>query len=178
MATGCKSVLRAYRRRRRGRGVAAPEHAFGYFAEAAIAKLRQRAIEEDAAVSGKGRNFRTLANRIEHDLLPRWGRVAITAITEHALNDWVADDLRVEDVVATVAEYARQPRDAARQIVWKQPSQTTLGNLDWAFLHVWQKAVAAKLVDRRQRPIIDKSWASMARPVPSSTPMASRPQPG
>jgi hypothetical protein len=121
-------------------GVAAPEHAFGYFAEAAIAKLRQRAIEEDAAVSGKGRNFRTLANRIEHDLLPRWGRVAITAITEHALNDWVADDLRVEDVEATVAEYARQPRDAARQIVWKQPSQTTLGNLDWAFLHVWQKA--------------------------------------
>ena len=83
--------------------------------------------------------------------------MAITAITEHALNDWVADDYRVEDVEATVAKYARQPRDAARRIVWKQPSQTTLGNLDWAFLHVWQEAVAAKVVDRRQRPIIDKS---------------------
>jgi hypothetical protein len=92
MATGCKAYSEPPRQGAGQGQCAAPEHAFGHFAEAAIAKLRQRAIEEDAVVSGKGHNFRTLANRIEHDLPPLWGRVAITAITEHALNDWVADD--------------------------------------------------------------------------------------
>jgi integrase len=136
---------------------AVPERAFGLYAQAAVDKLRQEAIEADAIVPGKGHNFRTLANRIENDLLPRWGNVAVTAITEHMLNDWIADDYRVEDADATVALHGRQPRDADRKIVWKKPSQTTLGNLDWALLHVWQEAVAAKVVDRRQRPIIDKS---------------------
>ena len=83
--------------------------------------------------------------------------MAITAITEHMLNDWIADEYRVEDADATVAKYGRQPRDADRKVVTKKPSQTTLGNLDWALLHVWQEAVAAKVVDRRKRPIIDKS---------------------
>ena len=144
-----------------------PEHAFSIYAQPAIAKLRQRADAEDAQVSGKGHNFRTLANRIENDLLPRWGNVAITAISEHALNDWVADDYRVEDVDATVDLYGRQPRNADRKVVWKPASQTTLGNIDWGLLHVWQEAVAAKVVDRRQRPMIDKSLGEDGERRPS-----------
>jgi integrase len=155
---GVASVLRAYKPQEPEAATpAVPEHAFRIYAEVAIAKLRQEAVEADAAVPGKGHNFRTLAHRIENDLLPRWGNVAITAITEHMLNDWIADDFRVEDSDVTVAKYGRQPRNADRKVVWKMPSQTTLGNVDWALLHVWQEAVAAKVVERRKRPIIDKS---------------------
>jgi integrase len=146
---------------------AIPEHAFSVYAELAITKLRERALAEDARVSGKGHNFRTLAHRIENDLLPRWGDVAITAITEHMLNDWIADDYRVEDVEATVDQYGRQPRNADRKVIWKPASQTTLGNMDWGLLHVWQEAVAAKVVDRRQRPMIDKSLGEDGERRPS-----------
>src|SRR4029077_20089734 len=90
-------------------------------------------------------------------LLPHWGDTDITKLTEHMLNDWVADDYRVEDTSATVAQYQRQPKGEGRRTVWKRPSVTTLGNLDWALRHVWMEAVAAKVVDRRQRPMIDKS---------------------
>ena len=113
--------------------------------------------------AGQGAQFSQPREPDRADLLPRWGDVAITAITEHMLNDWIADDYRVEDRAATVAlaekltGESRQPRNADRKVVWKKPSQTTLGNLDWALLHVWQEAVAAKVVERRKRPIIDKS---------------------
>ena len=162
---GVQSVLRTYKTREPEPATPeTPEHAFRIYAEAAIAKLRQEAVEADAVVPGKGHNFRTLAHRIENYLLPRWGDVAITAITEHMLNDWIADDYRVEDVGATVKQArelypdknGRQPRGATRKVVWKMPSQTTLGNLDWALLRVWDEAVAAKVVDRRHRPMIDK----------------------
>jgi integrase len=171
--TGVATVLRAYKPQEPAAPATVAEHAFSRYAELAIAKLRQRAAEEDARVSGKGHNFRTLAHRIENDLLPRWGNVAITAITEHALNDWIADDFRVEDTEATQAlaekltGKRRQPRDATRKVVWKPASQTTLGNMDWGLLHVWQEAVAAKVVDRRQRPMIDKGLGEDGERRPS-----------
>ena len=34
----------------------------------------------------------------------------------------------------------------------KKPSVTTVGNLDWAFKAVWDVAVAARVVDCRDRP--------------------------
>ena len=43
----------------------------------------------DAAMKGKGHKFAGLASKIEKDLLPKWGDMPITAITEHALNDWI-----------------------------------------------------------------------------------------
>jgi integrase len=132
-------------------------HAFRLYADKAIAALRQQAIEADAAVKGKGHKFAGLASKIEKDLLPEWGDVPITAITEHDLNDWIADEYRVEDIATTVAKYGRQTRKAARQKVMKKPSVTTLGNLDWAFKAVWDVAVAARVVDRRNRPIINKT---------------------
>ena len=132
------------------------EHAFRRYAEPVIARLHQTAIDEDAKVKGKGHTFYAAARQIERDLLPRWSDTPITAITEADLNDWVADEFRVEDVAATVAKYGSQPKDKVRQVVWKKPAVTTLGNLDRAFNFVWQEAVAAKVVDRRRRPTIRK----------------------
>ena len=65
-------------------------------------------------------------------------------MTEHTLNDWVADEYRVEDTDATVARYGRQGRSEGRQKVWKKPSATTLANLDWALRHVWMEAEATR----------------------------------
>ena len=113
---------------------------------------------------GKGHNFRAIARRIENDLLPRWGATDITKLTEHDLNDWIEDDYRVEDTEATVKLYGRQPRGKDRQKVWKKPGVTTLGNLDHALLHVWQEAVADKIVDRRHRPTIDKALGEDGEP--------------
>ena len=166
--TGIATVLRAYKTQEPAQVTpAVPEDAFSLYADRAITKLRSRADAEDALVSGKGHNFRTLAHRIENDLLPRWGNVPITALTEHALNDWIADEFRVEDTDATVDLYGRQPRNAARKVIWKPASRTTLGNVDWGLLHVWQEAVAAKVVDRRQRPMIDKSLGEDGERRPS-----------
>jgi integrase len=39
----------------------------------------------------------------------------------------------------------------------KKPAMTTLGNLDWALKSVWDVAVAARVVDRRTRPVIAKA---------------------
>ena len=155
-------------------------HAFRIYAEPVVARLRAKAIEADAATKGKGHTFYAAAQQIERDLLPRWGDVAITAITENDLNDWVADTHRVEDVAATVAQWKAlraadpelpksQPKDANRKVIWKQPSVTTLGNLDWAFRFVWMEAVAAKVVDRRNRPTIRKAeHGADSVPAPSS----------
>ena len=78
--------------------------------------------------------------------------------------DWVSDDYRVEDTEATVARYGRQPKGEGRQKVLKMPSVITLGNLDWALRHVWLEAVADKIVDRRQRPMIDKTLGEDGEP--------------
>ena len=139
------------------------EHPIRLYANRAAKKLSEQAIQADAEVPGKGHNYRTVARRIEHDLVPRWGDTDIRRLDEHALNDWIEDDYRVEDRDATVAKYGGQSR-TNRQQVMKMPSVTTLGNLDHALLHIWQEAVADKVVERRTRPVIDKSLGEDSEP--------------
>jgi integrase len=139
------------------------QHAFRIYADRAIAKLKVQADEADARVKGKGHNFRSLAGRIENDLLPRWGDTPITVIGEHDLNEWVRL-FRVEDREATVAKFGRQQRSEARQVLYKAPTASTLGNIDWALRMVWDEAVADCVVDRRKRPIIDKSIGEDGEP--------------
>jgi hypothetical protein len=132
-----------------------PERAFRIYAERAVAKLLAQAEEADRKVRGKGHNFRSLIGRIENDLLPRWGNEAIDRITEHELNEWVREH-RVVDRAATIAKYGHQ-RSEARQVLYKRPAISTLGNIDWAFSLVWDEAVLDRAVDRRHRPVINKS---------------------
>lgn len=133
-------------------------HAFGIYAERAIAKLEAQADEADASiVVGKGHKFRSHARRIKRDLCPRWSAADITEITEDALNEWIEREYRVEDVVATVKKYGRQPKGEGRQTVRKKPAVDTLGNLDQAFREVWLEAAADGVVDRKKRPQIDKT---------------------
>jgi integrase len=140
------------------------KNAFHIYAEQAIAKLRQRATEADAVVRGKGHTFHDLARRIERDLIPVWSATDITKLTEHALNDWIADHYRVTDTPTNIAASDGQSKGEGRSKVLKRPSVTTLGNLDWAFRHVWMEAVAARVVDRRQRPMIDKGLGEVGEP--------------
>jgi integrase len=130
------------------------ERTFRVYAEPVIARLRQKAEEADALVPGKGHVHNVAARKIEKDLIPKWGEVPIDTITENMLNDWFADEYRVEDVEATTNKFGRQSRDETRQFIWKKAARTTLGNLDWAFREVWLEAVAQKVVDRRARPMI------------------------
>lgn len=132
------------------------DRSFNVYAERAMAKLLQQANAANSQVKGKGHNFRDRARRIGHDLIPRWGATDITTMTEHSLNDWIEDDYRVEDVEATVTRYGRQPKREGRQVIYKRPGLTTLGNLDFALKLVWDEAVADRIVERRSRPIIDK----------------------
>jgi integrase len=134
-----------------------PVHAFRIYADPVVRSLLAKATSADAATKGKGHTFYAVARHIERNLLPRWGDVAIPAISEDALNDWVEDEFRVEDVQATIAKYGQQPKGAGRQVVMKKPSVNTLGQLDYAFWHVWQAAVAEGVVDRRNRPKIRKT---------------------
>jgi integrase len=129
-------------------------HAFKVFAEPVAARLHQEAKTTDALVPGKGHVAYATARKIERDLMPKWGEVPITAITDNMLNDWVSDEYRVEDVEATISKYGVQPKDETRQIVWKKAARSTLGNLDAAFREVWLEAVKQKVVDRRKRPMI------------------------
>jgi integrase len=76
---------------------------------------------------------------------------------------WVEDEYRVEDRDATVAKYGGQSRTKRRQVM-KMPGVTTLGNLDHALLHIWQEAVADKVVERRTRPVIDKTLGEDSEP--------------
>jgi integrase len=138
-----------------------PEHAFRRYAEPVIARLLAKAKEADAVAKGKGVTFYANAKVIERHLLPRWGDTPIDTITDDELNDWVEDDFRVEDVAATIARYGRQPKGEGRQTVRKQPSANTLGQLDWAFWHVWMEAVANKVVDRRTRPRVRRADLGM-----------------
>ena len=142
------------------------EHAFRTYAAPVVALLRQQAIAADAIAKGKGHTFYGAALKIERDLMPRWADTPITAISENDLNDWIADEYRVEDVAATIAKYGVQPKGEGRQVVWKKPAQTTLGNLDWAFRKVWMHAVAAKVVDRRHRPTIRREHGEVGEPRP------------
>jgi hypothetical protein len=63
-----------------------------------------------------------------------------------------------------VARYGRQPRGEGRQVVTKKPGFTTLGNIDWALSPIWDEAVAAKVVERRRRPVIDKTIGEDTEP--------------
>jgi integrase len=138
------------------------EHRFGEYAERAIRKLEQQAEVADTSASGKGHNFRQIAGRIRRDLMPRWSETDITQLTDSSLNHWAEFEYRVEDRAATVKLYGRQPRDATRQKVLVKPSANTLGNLDQALLYVWTQAVADQIVDRRARPMLDRSLGEEA----------------
>jgi integrase len=126
---------------------AAPRRTFGEYAARTIADLTERAIDADAKVKGKGHNFRTIVSRIE-TLVEKWGGTPIADISEHMLNDWVEDEYRVVDRTATAQR---------GEVVRKRPAVTTLGNLDQAFEKVWAEAVKSRVVDRRKRPVIDKT---------------------
>jgi integrase len=117
---------------------------FRLYAERAITELRQQADEADALVQGKGHGYRDRARRIERDLIPTWGDTDTTKLTEHALNDWIADRYRVNG--------------------GEKPARTTLGNLDWALRSVWLEAVADRIVERRMRPMINKSLGEDGEP--------------
>lgn len=125
----------------------APKHTFGEYGAKAVADLTERAAKADGEVKGKGHNFRTVARRVE-TLVEKWGATPIADISEHMLNDWVEGEYRVVDRTAT----ARRG-----EIVLKKPAVTTLGNLDQAFEKVWAEAVKSRVVDRRKRPMIDKT---------------------
>jgi hypothetical protein len=158
---GLETVLRTYTSTEQKPKVA---HRFADFAGRAIAKLEVKAHAADALASGKAHNFKQIARRIRCDLIPRWGETDITTLTDAGLNHWVEFDYRVEDRKATIALHGRQPRDATRQRVLVVPSQNTLGNLDRALLFVWQEAVADGVVERRQRPMIDRSLGEDSEP--------------
>ena len=138
---GIQSVLQTRTATRKS----AVDHPFSLYAEQAASKLDARAEAADRAVIGKGHNFRQIAGRIRRDLDPKWGETDIRKLDEWALNDWIADEYRVEDRDATIKAYGRQPRDATRQKVMKMPGVTTLGNLDQALLYVWKEAATAKV---------------------------------
>ena len=74
---------------------------------------------------------------------------------EHELDEWVREH-RVVDRAATITKSGHQ-RSEARQVLYKRPSISTLGNIDWAFSLVWDEAVLDRAVDRRHRPVINKS---------------------
>ena len=50
----------------------------------------------------------------------------------------------------------RQPKGKGRQVIYKKPGLTTLGNLDFALKMVWDEAVADRVVEAAVPPIIDK----------------------
>ena len=85
--------------------------------------------------------------------MPRWGDTDIRLLDEHALNDWIEDDYRVEDREATVANYGGQSR-TKRQQVMKMPGVTTLGNLDHALLQAIDKSLGE---DSEPRVFIDEA---------------------
>ena len=142
---------------------AAPEHAFSIYAQRAIDKLEAQARAAEATTPGKGHNYLQAAGRVRV-LKERWSGTDIKKLTDDALNHWIEFEYRVEDRAATVKLYGRQARNAARQKVLKLPGVNTLGNLDAALLAVWTEAVADRIVERRQRPMIDRSLGEDAEP--------------
>jgi integrase len=156
---GVEAVLRTY-------NSSEPKvaHRFADYADRAIVKLVAQAQAADAVAQGKGHNYRQIARRIRCDLVPQWGETEITKLTDDALRHWIEFEYRVEDRKATVALHGRQPRNAARQQVLVKPAANTLGNLDQALLYVWTEAVADQVVERRQRPMIDRSLGEDSEP--------------
>ena len=138
----------------------AVQYPFSVYAERAIAKLKAEAAAE--TVKGKDHKFLTSPGG-SRTTSSRAGVPPTSRADEHD-HDWISDDYRVEDTEATIARYGRQPKGKGRQKVLKMPSVTTLGNLDWALRHVWLEAVADKIVDRRQRPMIDKTLGEDGEP--------------
>lgn len=136
--------------------IPAVDHSFRIYAEKAIVRLdaKAQAIREQKG-AGKDHTSRDLANRISKALMPKWADTPITDLTEEMLNDWVMDTYRVEDRQATFAAYGSQSRDE-RASIYKRPTASTLGNLDAAFAKVWEQAAAVGVVNRRQRPTIEK----------------------
>jgi hypothetical protein len=123
------------------------EHALEVYARQAITELEVQATDADATVKGKGHNYRTQISRPE-SLLPRWGQTDIRHLDEHDLNDWVKHELRVEDREATVAgtvasHVGRDGRSSPRNRASPR----------WALSLIWDEAVAAKVVERRRRPV-------------------------
>ena len=125
------------------------EHPLRVYAERAIVKLRREADEAKNVTTGKAHNALALIQRIEKVWVPQWGDSDITKLTDNELNDWLADTYRVIDRVATAS---------SDKSIYKKPSKTTIGNLDWALRHIWQEAVADKIVNRRSRPMLDKGF--------------------
>ena len=158
---GVQAVLRTYTSTEPKPKVA---HRFADFACRAIVKLEAQAQAADAVAQGKGHNYQQIARRIRCDLMPQWGETDITKLTDDALRHWVEFEYRVEDRKATVALHGRQSRNAARQRVLVKPAANTLGNLDQALLYVWTEAVADHVVERRARPIIDRSLGEDSEP--------------
>jgi integrase len=158
---GCENARDKYALRSAGQPAtiprSRPQNLFRTFADRAITSLRRQAVEANAAIPGKGHKFKNLARQIERDLLPKWGDTEITSLTEIDLNDWIEDGFRVEDAKATVVAHGRQPKGDERKVIYKRPARTTLGNLDWALAHVWNEAVKAHVVDRRARPMINRT---------------------
>ena len=106
---GVQAVLRPYSTVASAKP--AVPHPFKVYADRAAAKLRDEADAADAETPGKGHNFRDIARRINDDLTPKWGDTDITKLDEHTLNDWIADEYRVEDVAATVGQvWSATPR--------------------------------------------------------------------
>ena len=130
------------------------DHLFSHYAGLAIDDLRAQGEAARRIDPGKVANYTDLAGRIERVLIPAFGDLDIRKLDDDALTDW-ATDYRVIDQAATLARYGHQ-RAKGRQVVLKQPAFSTLGNVDRALHHVWQKAVTAKVVSRRQRPMIDR----------------------
>lgn len=108
---------------------------FAVFADKAVATLEGKRDEAKAVNSGKAKNFTEIIRRVR-DLKEKWGGSDITKLTEHMLNDWIKAEYRLAN--------------------GNEASRSTLGNLDWAFLHVWTEAADAKIVERRSRPHINK----------------------
>lgn len=118
------------------------EHPFRLYAEKAIATLEGLAAQE--VLADKRRNHLIKASRIRNHLMRKWGEVDIRTITEHSLRDWIADEYRLRD--------------------GSNASASTLGNIDHAFLEVWNAAAAERVVERRLRPRIDKTQGEDAEP--------------
>ena len=145
LATSGQAITRTYK-------AATPphakvEHPLRLYAERAVARLRQEADKAKNIATGKAHNALALIQRIEKVWVKHWGDSDITKLTENGLNDWLADTYRVVNRAATAS---------SDKPIFKKASKTTIGNLDWALRHIWQEAVADKIVDRRSRPMLDK----------------------
>ena len=123
---------------------AIPTDTFGIFAQQAIVELEQQEAKAILIDKRKGQTFKVNRLRIVK-LVDKFGAIPIADIDEDMLNDWVKHEYRV------------RVRKKGLPDTFAMASQKTLGNMDWCFSQVYEKAVDAKVVDRRKRPVIDLS---------------------